>query len=326
MWQFIALIVVGLLQITLGFAGIEYHLGGFWAFAAIVAALWLRFLLPVTIGSYFGAVDVMGWEWYVGVAIAAPGLLFVVPSMVMVALDGVRTSAQGTNSTESGDRTKNDDSKPPATTPTINIWHVGVIAAVVAVAYILFLSNNEQSGAGARNSSPTINQQTKIETVYLEILDNEWVLGFDGRNSTLRVMIKNKSRFTIDAPEIRVKMESCGSNRFMIRTAQQALNQFGFNAGSIDGIIGNRTRAAIAEFQTSKGLPVSRQLDAATIEALGVSQEAESFPSLGRGLIVGGYEIPSGNVAYVDFINLYSQTRGRDFCFHISRDVIVAAR
>lgn len=90
MWQFIALIVVGLLQITLGFAGIEYHLGGFWAFAAIVAALWLRFLLPVTIGSYFGAVDVMGWEWYVGVAIAAPGLLFVAPSMVMVALDGMK--------------------------------------------------------------------------------------------------------------------------------------------------------------------------------------------------------------------------------------------
>lgn len=89
MWQFIALIVVGLLQITLGFAGIEYHLGGFWAFAAIVAALWLRFLLPVTIGSYFGAVDVMGWEWYVGVAIAAPGVLFVVPSMVMVALNGI---------------------------------------------------------------------------------------------------------------------------------------------------------------------------------------------------------------------------------------------
>ncbi|XOY55992.1 MAG: hypothetical protein ACMUJK_14895 [Rhodobacterales bacterium] len=101
MWQFIALIVVGLLQITVGFAGIEYHFGGFWAFAAVVAALWLRFLLPVTIGSYFGAVDVMGWEWYVGVAIAAPGLLFVVPSMVMVALEGIKGLAGEPNGNDS---------------------------------------------------------------------------------------------------------------------------------------------------------------------------------------------------------------------------------
>ena len=90
MWQFIALIVIGLIQIALGFYGIEYHLGAPWAFAALVVALLLRFLLPITIGSYFGAVDVMGWDWYIGVAIAAPGLLFLLPSMVMAAIESIQ--------------------------------------------------------------------------------------------------------------------------------------------------------------------------------------------------------------------------------------------
>jgi hypothetical protein len=199
-------------------------------------------------------------------------------------------------------------------------------AAVAAVAFFLISDISQQSGSGAGKSSPSINQQTRIETVYLEILDSSWVLGFDGRNSTFRVMIKNNSRFTIDAPEISAKMESCNSNRFIIRTAQQMLNQLGFTAGSVDGRMGNRTRAAIAEFQMSKGLTVSRQLDATTMKALGISTEEENFPSLGSGFIVGRYEIPSGKVAYVDFINFYSQTRGKDFCFRISRDVRVAEK
>lgn len=90
MWQFIALIVVGLVQLWLGFAGIEYHLGALWAFAAIVVAFWFRILLPITIGSFFGAVDVMGWPWYIGVAVAVPGLMFIAPSMVMDAIGSLK--------------------------------------------------------------------------------------------------------------------------------------------------------------------------------------------------------------------------------------------
>jgi hypothetical protein len=89
MWQFIALIAVGVVQLALGFAGIEHHLGAFWAFAALVVAFGFRILLPITIGSFFGAVDVMGWPWYLGVAIALPGLMFIAPSMVMAALDSL---------------------------------------------------------------------------------------------------------------------------------------------------------------------------------------------------------------------------------------------
>lgn len=72
----IAFIGYGLLQIWAGYIGIEYHLGGGWAIGAVVIAFLLRFTLPVTIGSFFGAMDVWGWHWVGALVFAAPGLAF----------------------------------------------------------------------------------------------------------------------------------------------------------------------------------------------------------------------------------------------------------
>ena len=80
-------LLVGLAQIYLGYIGVEHHLG-FWAAIAAVGAMFVfRFMLPITIGSYFGAVDVLGWPWWGGVLVAAPGLLFIAPTMIMAALE-----------------------------------------------------------------------------------------------------------------------------------------------------------------------------------------------------------------------------------------------
>jgi predicted anti-sigma-YlaC factor YlaD len=203
----------------------------------------------------------------------------------------------------------------------------------IAIAVVLFFALNSETGVrqitGDRSVAPSpvrptpTAQQTRIETVYLDPIDSEWVRGIDGRNSTFRVLVRNNSRFSIDAPEISAKMEPCSSNSFLVRSAQQALNRLGFDAGPVDGRIGSRTRTAIADFQASRGLSVSRELDDATTSALSISQTEESFPSFGRGFIVGGYDIPPGEVAYVDFINFYGQTRGREFCYRVSRDVRV---
>ncbi|ARC88619.1 peptidoglycan-binding domain-containing protein [Rhodovulum sp. MB263] len=47
-----------------------------------------------------------------------------------------------------------------------------------------------------------------------------------------------------------------------IRTDQQALNYFGYEAGSADGIMGRRTRDAISRYQGYMGYPSTGQLDA----------------------------------------------------------------
>ena len=63
MWLLLLFVAVGIFQIWLGYVGIEHHFGTGWAIGAIVAAFGFRVMLPLTAGSYFGAVDVMGWEW-----------------------------------------------------------------------------------------------------------------------------------------------------------------------------------------------------------------------------------------------------------------------
>lgn len=88
-------VAIGVVQLVLGWIGIEHHLGWWGAAGAVFILFFLRFALPITIGVYFGVVDVLGWPWWAGVLIAAPGLLLIVPptvSAVVVAIDGFITN------------------------------------------------------------------------------------------------------------------------------------------------------------------------------------------------------------------------------------------
>lgn len=77
-------------QIVTGFIGIEYHTSIVWAWVALGAAFFLRFSLPITIGSFFGAMDVLGWPWYLALIFAAPGLLLVVPGSIVTVFSALR--------------------------------------------------------------------------------------------------------------------------------------------------------------------------------------------------------------------------------------------
>jgi len=81
---------VGIAQLVFGYAGIEYHFGHIAAFFGLFAAFGFRFLLPMTIGSYFGAVDVFGWPWWGGLLIALPGLVFLVPAILAAVIDLIK--------------------------------------------------------------------------------------------------------------------------------------------------------------------------------------------------------------------------------------------
>jgi hypothetical protein len=73
---------IGIAQIVLGVMGLQHEFGGWGAFLGLIAAFGFRFILPLTVGTYFGAVEVLGWPWWGGVLIAAPGLLPIVPSVI----------------------------------------------------------------------------------------------------------------------------------------------------------------------------------------------------------------------------------------------------
>ena len=95
---FFIFIVVGLAQAYVGFLGIEYHFSAIWGWVAIGAAFVLRIMFPLTIATYFGAVDVLGWPWYAGILLAAPGLLFVAPAMITAVLSTVFSKEQDAKS------------------------------------------------------------------------------------------------------------------------------------------------------------------------------------------------------------------------------------
>jgi len=56
-----------------------------------------------------------------------------------------------------------------------------------------------------------------------------------------------------------------------IRSAQQALNDRGYNVGPVDGQYGVATQDAVRRFQQTAGLPVTGELGGPTLTALGVS-------------------------------------------------------
>ena len=304
--------LIGFSQLILGFLGLQEWLGTFWATAIMAVVFFTRIGLPITVGTYISVVNVFGFDWWVGALVAAPGLLLLVPffweytQKWLINIKGAKFSINQSSSDSRSHKFARFASKKTQR----QLWNFWFFLGLCLIAVIVFFAINDKPP-----------QQTRVQTVYFDTIDSEWVLGFDGRNSTFRVTVRNSSRFTLDAPEIRAKMESCSSNRFLYRSAQQVLNRLGFDAGPVDGKIGNRTRAAIARFQTSSGISVSRQLDEATIRELGISRNEDKFPSIGRGFIVGGFEISPGEVAYVDFLNFYGYTQGRDFCYRVSRDV-----
>ena len=65
-----------------------------------------------------------------------------------------------------------------------------------------------------------------------------------------------------------------------IRKVQQKLNQVGFHAGQVDGKWSSDTQAAIKNFQQSKGIKATGQLDERTLDQLGL--EADEFRQKGQ--------------------------------------------
>lgn len=63
----------------------------------------------------------------------------------------------------------------------------------------------------------------------------------------------------------------------MVRKAQQALKEKGFDPGPVDGMMGPRTQQAIKQFQESQAnLKPTGKLDQQTLAALGVEGQASS--------------------------------------------------
>jgi hypothetical protein len=75
------------------------------------------------------------------------------------------------------------------------------------------------------------------------------------------------------AQEGQQRMAGQQFDKRQVQELQKKLNEEGFNAGPVDGIIGPKTRSALQEFQREEGLAASGQPDQETLEALDIEQE-----------------------------------------------------
>ena len=66
------------------------------------------------------------------------------------------------------------------------------------------------------------------------------------------------------------------SQEDVVRDAQIALRDAGYEPGRIDGVLGPKTQAAIREFQAAHGLPQTGRLDETTQQQLFAARTPES--------------------------------------------------
>ena len=73
-FAFILFLGIAVVQGVIGYIGIEHYFGTIAAVIALAVAFSLRITLPLTIGTFFGALEVLGWPWYLALVITVPGL------------------------------------------------------------------------------------------------------------------------------------------------------------------------------------------------------------------------------------------------------------
>jgi peptidoglycan hydrolase-like protein with peptidoglycan-binding domain len=81
----------------------------------------------------------------------------------------------------------------------------------------------------------------------------------------------------------RVRTPAADLDRVTVRAIQEALRKQGFQVGPVDGAWGQRTTSAVGNFQRSRGMAASGDLDAATLAALGfLPDSSRTLPRDGK--------------------------------------------
>jgi peptidoglycan hydrolase-like protein with peptidoglycan-binding domain len=75
---------------------------------------------------------------------------------------------------------------------------------------------------------------------------------------------------------------AAGAYEDFIKRMQAKLRELGFDAGPVNGDFGFKTQAALAQFQLSRAIPASGQLDDPTLAELGVMREEAGTAAAGR--------------------------------------------
>ncbi len=107
-----------------------------------------------------------------------------------------------------------------------------------------------------------------------------------------------------------------GSSGSQVRTLQTKLNNWGYNAGTVDGIFGSNTLAAVKRFQAKNGLTVDGIVGAKTAAALGMTLSSSSSSN-------SSY---SSSDIYLLAKCIYAEARGEPYIGQVAIGAVVLNR
>ena len=116
--------------------------------------------------------------------------------------------------------------------------------------------------------------------------------------------------------EIGAAVLKVGSSGQKVRTLQTKLNNWGYNAGTVDGIFGSNTLAAVKRFQANNGLTVDGIVGAKTAAALGMTLSGSSSSN-------SSY---SSSDLYLLAKCIYAEARGEPYIGQVAIGAVVLNR
>jgi len=86
-----------------------------------------------------------------------------------------------------------------------------------------------------------------------------------------------------------------GGDREQVRAVQQALKDKGHDPGTVDGVMGPKTRSALRDFQKKEGIKDTGRLDQETMSKLGVEAKTSSGGTSSTGTSASPATSPGGS-------------------------------
>lgn len=122
------------------------------------------------------------------------------------------------------------------------------------------------------------------------------------------------------APQANAAVVKVGSTGATVRTIQTKLKRWGYYTGSVDGIFGSKTKAAVQYFQRKNGLTADGIVGNATAKALGITLSgATSSGSTTAGSI-------SNSDLYLLSCCVYGEARGESYTGKVAVAAVVLNR
>lgn len=106
-----------------------------------------------------------------------------------------------------------------------------------------------------------------------------------------------------------------GSSGQAVTTIQEKLKRWGYYSGTVDGVYGSGTVAAVKKFQRTNGLTEDGVCGSSTLKALGMEQQASS----------GGNQTGSGDVALLAKV-ISAEARGEPYSGQVAVGAVILNR